>query len=91
MFDIRMTVYHPGLDTKKSDYWNTQNQVIASIQTLRKDHKGRHDRLLESKPWDLLLVDEAHHLNADEKGGPTHAFRLVENIVNDNLVDSMVF
>ena len=91
MFDIRMTIYHPVSDTKKSDYWNTHNQVIASIQTLRKDHKGRHDRLLESKPWDLILVDEAHHLNADEKGGPTHAFRLVESMVNDNLVESMIF
>jgi ERCC4-related helicase len=91
MFDIRMTVYNTASDTKNADYWNTHNQVIASIQTIRKDHKGRHNRLLESKPWDLILVDEAHHLNADEKGGPTHAFSLVEDIVENNLVESMVF
>lgn len=91
MFDIRMSVYLPDADTDKSDYWNTNNQVIVSMQTLRKDHKGRHERFLESKPWDLILVDEAHHLNADEKGGPTHAFRLVQKVVEDNQVDSMVF
>ncbi len=91
MFDIRMSVYLPEADTEKSDFWNTHNQVIVSMQTLRKDHKGRHDRFLEAKPWDLILVDEAHHLNADEKGGPTHAFRLVQKVVEDNLVNSMVF
>jgi len=91
MFDIRMSVYLPEADTDKSDFWNTHNQVIVSMQTLRKDHKGRHDRFLESKPWDLILVDEAHHLNADEKSGPTHAFRLIEKVVEDNLVESMIF
>ena len=91
MFDIRMSVYLPDADTPKSDFWDTHNQVIVSMQTIRKDHNGRHDRLLESKPWDLILVDEAHHLNADEKGGPTQAFKLVERIVDDNLVNSMVF
>jgi len=91
MFDIRMAVYLPEADTDKSDFWNTQNQVIVSMQTLRKDHKGRHDRFLESKPWDLILVDEAHHLNADEKGGPTQVFKLIERVVEDNLVDSMIF
>ncbi|MDA3832165.1 MAG: SNF2-related protein, partial [Spirochaetales bacterium] len=91
MFDIRMSVYLPEADTPKSDFWNTHNQVIVSMQTLRKDHKGRHDRFLESKPWDLVLVDEAHHLNADEKGGPTQAFKLVERMVEENLVESMVF
>ena len=91
MFDIRMSVYLPEADTPKSDFWNTHNQVIVSMQTLRKDHKGRHDRFLEGKPWDLILVDEAHHLNADEKGGPTQAFKLMERVVEDNLVKSMVF
>lgn len=91
MFDIRMSVYLKEADTDKSDFWDTHNQVIVSMQTLRKDLKGRHDRLLESKPWDLILVDEAHHLNYDERGGPTHAYRLVEKIVENNLVDSMIF
>jgi len=91
MFDIRMSLYLKEADTVKSDFWNTHNQVIVSMQTLRKDHKGRHDRLLASKPWDLILVDEAHHLNYEERSGPTNAYRLVENIVENNLVDSMIF
>jgi len=91
MFDIRLAQYVSGADTEKSDFWNTHNQVVCSLQTLRQDHKGRHDRLFESQPWDLLLVDEAHHLNADEKTGPTLGYTFVEALGNRNLVSSIVF
>jgi SNF2 family DNA or RNA helicase len=50
MFDIRAAVYHPDLDTKKSDFWGIHQIVIASLPTLRADHKGRHERLLGSAP-----------------------------------------
>lgn len=91
MFDIRITRYLTEADTKRSDYWNIHNQVVASIETLRKDHKGRHERFLESDPWDLIIVDEAHHLNADEKMGPTLAFQLLQDVVKKKRVSSMIF
>lgn len=91
MFDIRTMQYTTEIDTEKSDFWGTQHQVVASIQTLRQDWKGRHQRLLESDPWDLVIVDEAHHLNADEDRGPTLGYRLVEKMVEENRVKSMVF
>jgi len=91
MFDIRMVKYVSEADTAKSDFWNTHNQVVASFHTLRDDHKGRHDRLIESDPWDLIIVDEAHHLNADEKAGPTLAYRLVGRLQEERRVESMVF
>ena len=47
--------------------------------------------MLDSPTWDLILVDEAHHLNADEQGGPTLGYRFVEKIVQANKVNSMVF
>lgn len=91
MFDIRMAVYLPDADTAKTDFWQTHDQVVASLETMREDHNGRHDRLFESDPWDLLIVDEAHRLNADEQAGPTLGYRLVERLVAENRVDSMVF
>ncbi|MGK5095557.1 DEAD/DEAH box helicase [Deltaproteobacteria bacterium TL4] len=91
MFDIRMTRYTSNADTERSDYWNIHDQVIASIETLRKDHKGRHRRFLECEPWDLIIVDEAHHLNADEKMVPTLAFQLVKEVVTQKRVASMIF
>ena len=91
MFDIRVARYVTDLDKGRSDFWNSQQSVIASLQTLRTNHGGRQERLLESEPWDLLLVDEAHHLNADEHSGPTLGYRLIEQLVSKNRVRSMVF
>lgn len=91
MFDIRLNKYAPELDTDRSDYWATNPQVVASLHTLRDDKKGRHDRLLNSEPWDLIIVDEAHHLNNEEQSGATLAYRLLENIERHGRVRGMVF
>ncbi|OOV11925.1 SNF2-related protein [Deinococcus sp. LM3] len=84
MFDIRLTVYSPEQDapTAKSGatYWDIHQQVIASMQTLRDDRKGRHARLLEAEPWDLVIVDEAHHLNVDEATGATLGYQLLAKL-----------
>ena len=91
MFDIRVAQYATEVDTEKSDFWNTHAQVVASLQTLRLDREGRQRRLLESDPWDLLIVDEAHHLNADEEAGPTLGYELVRQLVENNRVASILF
>ena len=91
MFDIRLARYNAEADTKNSDFWHTHPQVVASLQTLRTDSKDRHSRMLEAPPWDLVLVDEAHHLNSDEKSGPTLGYRLLEKLVDGNRIRSMVF
>lgn len=91
MFDIRLAQYVAEADSERSDFWATHSQVIASLQMLRIDHRGRRQRLLDSQPWDLLIVDEAHHINADEKAGPTLGYKLAQQLVNEKKVTSMVF
>lgn len=91
MFDIRVAIYAGDADTERTDFWGTHDKVAASLQKLRIEKKGRHRRLLESEPWDLVVVDEAHHLNADEKGGPTLGYQLLEKLVENNRVKSMLF
>ena len=90
MFDIRMSLYHPSVDSDRSDFWNTHNQVIASLPTLRADNNGRHDRLLDAPAWDMVLVDEAHHLHADQKG-KTLGFQLLEKLQEQQKIVSCVF
>ncbi|WP_058555302.1 SNF2-related protein [Thiohalocapsa sp. ML1] len=51
LFDIRLSIYEPRIDTPKSDYWAIHNQVIASLPTLRSDRAARHARILEAEPW----------------------------------------
>lgn len=91
LFDIRLSLYRPEVDTPKADFWSTHNQVVASLPTMRADRKGRHERLLDAPPWDMLIVDEAHHLNADEVAGKTLGYRFVEQLVKDDRVGSCLF
>ncbi len=91
LFDIRTTIYRREVDRPRADYWSTHPQVVASLQTLRLDRAGRHERLLEAPPWDMLIVDEAHHLNADEQTGKTLGYEFVERLVEEKLVESCLF
>jgi superfamily II DNA or RNA helicase len=91
MFDIRLARYIADADSITTDFWHTHPQVVASLQTLRTDSNERHQRMLEAPPWDLVVVDEAHHLNSDDKSGPTLGFRLLEKLVDGKRVTSMIF
>lgn len=91
MFDIRLAEYVAEADTDRGDFWGTHNQVVASLQTLRLDRKGRHERMLTTDPWDLLIVDEAHHLNADEEAGPTLGYKLIQRLIEEKRLESLLF
>ena len=90
MFDIRISIYVPAADTETSDFWNTQDRVIASAHTLRLDKGNRWKRLFDAKPWDLVLIDEAHHMNVDEQGHRALSYELVERLQERGKVQSLV-
>jgi superfamily II DNA or RNA helicase len=90
MFDIRVSTYAPTVDTDTSDYWNTHDKIVASAHTLRLDTGGRWNRLVSAKPWDLVLVDEAHHMNVDEDGRRTLSFQLLDKLQAQGCIKSMV-
>ncbi len=88
-FDLRTTVYRPENDTPTSHFWEQHQAVVASLHTLRDDRKGRHQRFLEVE-WDIVIVDEAHHLHADKKGW-TLAYRLLHKLVESERARSILF
>ena len=90
MFDIRISIYVPAADTETADFWNTQDRVIASAHTLRLDKGNRWERLFDAKPWDLVLIDEAHHMNVDEQGHRTLSYQIVERLQERGKVQSLV-
>ncbi len=91
MFDIRMAIYNSAVDTDRIDFWNTHNQVVASLPTIRADNNDRHERLLLADDWDLVIVDEAHHLNVDEGKSKTQGFLLLEKLMDKKKVTSCIF
>lgn len=90
MFDIRVARYVVDADTDTADFWNTQDRVVASAQTLRLDKGGRWERMQQADPWDLVLVDEAHHMNVDEHGGRTLAYQLAESLQQHGRLRSLI-
>ncbi|MCU1248750.1 MAG: type restriction endonuclease subunit [Edaphobacter sp.] len=91
MFDIRTAQYDPDQDTEKVDFWKLNPHVVASFHTLREGREGRHDRMLKTDPWDLIIVDEAHHLNFDEASGMTLAHRLIKKLQDAEQLSSIIF
>ena len=90
MFDIRISIYVPAADTEASDFWNTQDRVIASAHTLRLDKDNRWERLFDAHRWDLVLIDEAHHMNVDDQGHRALSYQLVERLQERGKVQSLV-
>ncbi|MDR1582157.1 MAG: DEAD/DEAH box helicase [Prevotellaceae bacterium] len=91
MFDIRLKCYNAQSDTSGSFYWRNNNLVVASLPTLQSDHNGRHQRLFSSEPFDMVIVDEAHHLNWDEFSGRTLGYEFLEKLQEHNMMTSCVF
>lgn len=92
MFDIRLTLYSPQNDTDRTHYWDCNNMVVASLPTLRLDKDNqRLIRMLNAEPWDMLIVDEAHHLNANEHDGGTLGYRFVEQLIKNDKFTSKLF
>lgn len=90
MFDIRTVKYDPEQDSNRIDFWKLHPQVVASFHTLRQDRDNRHERMLQTDPWDLIIVDEAHHLNFDEVSGMTLAHRLIRSLQEKDQLKSLL-
>jgi ERCC4-related helicase len=91
MFDIRLQRYVTEADTARGDFWATASMVAASFHTLRDDRRGARQRLLNADPWDLVIVDEAHHLSVDERAGETLAYSLVSDLHERGKINSLLF
>lgn len=90
MFDIRLQRYVTEADTARGDFWATASMVVASFHTLRGDRRGARARLLDAAPWDLVVVDEAHHLGTDRKTGETLAYRLLSALEEQKKIKSLL-
>jgi ERCC4-related helicase len=91
LFDIRLQRYVSEADTQRGDFWATASMVVASFHTLRDDRRGARQRLLEADPWDLVIVDEAHHLGIDKRIGETLAYSLVSELETRGRINSLLF
>jgi len=88
MFDIRLTKFVSEISDEI--FWKGENQVVASLQTLRIDD-NRIQTIIDSGVWDMVFVDEAHHLNADQQKGFTLGYNVIKKLSDAETIKSMVF
>jgi ERCC4-related helicase len=86
MFDIRLQLYTVEADSA-GNFWDAAPMVVGSLHTLR----ARREGLLAAEPWDLVVVDEAHHLNIEENGGATLAYDLLAEMQERGRMRSLLF
>jgi ERCC4-related helicase len=91
MFDIRVSKFNSEDNKSSINFWAFNNFIIASLQTMRLDNNDLINDVIESKSFDLIIVDEAHHLNNDEHGGETLGFQLIRRINEANKIKSLLF
>lgn len=87
MFDIRLQEYTPDSDRGRISFWETAHQVVASFHTLRMDKPRK--RLLQAEPWDLVIVDEAHHFQAQERVA-TLTYGMLRELEQADRIESLV-
>lgn len=90
MFGLKLLPYSSDLDGPNSTFWEDQNAVVASLDTIKIEGSGRKKRILEAPPFDLLLVDEAHRLGSGPRE-TTQAYRLVKTLMDSKRVASALF
>ena len=88
MFDLRFAEYAVAADPKGS-FWDTAARVVGSIHTLRTE--DRRKGLLNADPWDLVIVDEAHHMSIDDRGTATLSYDLLQQMEERRLIRSLLF
>ena len=62
--------------------WNTHNLILASSHLVRR--KEQMPALLSSEPWDLIILDEAHHARRhspqQRKDNPNRLLQLMQQL-----------
>jgi len=67
------TTEDDALRSDPAGFWGAEGVVVASLATAR---SPRHLGAVQAQPWDLVIVDEAHHV----KNRATASFKLVDGV-----------
>ncbi|AYA42110.1 RNA polymerase-associated protein RapA [Xenorhabdus nematophila] len=80
-FNLRFSLFDDGRYTEalhdSDNPFETEQLVICSLDFVRRN-KQRFEHLLEAS-WDLMVVDEAHHLEWSEKA-PSREYHVIEQL-----------
>ena len=93
IYDGRKLVWYPSPAWRgrherdvERDHWHREPVVIASSHLMRRSDRAAA-LLEEAEPWDLVVLDEAHHARrraagSPQEGGPNALLRLMQKLKN---------
>src|SRR5208282_1820561 len=60
------------------------NELFSSKPGLRAVYRNNFDKIVKTGPWDVIIVDECHHLSdwAEGSGDPVEKYRLVRELAS---------
>ncbi len=84
-FDLHFSVFTSESMNAGGNPWKgSPKYVIVSAPTMQLNsteaQQERQKKLFESEPWDLVIVDEAHHMNAADNDGQTLEYQLFKKL-----------
>ncbi|MEG4507599.1 helicase-related protein [Microcoleus sp. F6_B4] len=66
----------------EENIWNSQNLILASSHLVRRSDRAK--QLLDAQPWDLVILDEAHHARRqspqNRKETPNRLLQLMQQL-----------
>ena len=89
-FDLGFDVYTTEQEKSSVNYWENHDQVIVSFPTMQVNTNERQNKILDSDAWDLVIVDEAHHMNAEARTGKTLEYQFFERLEEAGKIISTV-
>jgi SNF2 family DNA or RNA helicase len=57
-FDLEFTVPPRGVTADREEFWTQNDWVLASLAFVKTKNRAT---IVAAQPWDLVIVDEAHH------------------------------
>jgi SNF2 family DNA or RNA helicase len=72
-FDLRFTIPPKGPKANGAEFWARTDRVLASLAFVKAKNRAA---LIAADPWDLVIVDEAHHC----KNRATQNWQLVNSL-----------
>jgi len=57
-FDLAFTIPPKGVAADRAEFWRQHDRVLASLPFVKNKKRAAH---VAAQPWDLVIVDEAHH------------------------------
>jgi SNF2 family DNA or RNA helicase len=57
-FDLEFMIPPKGVAADRAEFWTRHDRILASLAFAK---SKKHAPLVSAQPWDLVIVDEAHH------------------------------